>query len=222
MGRGPGQTSAGAARCTRCDRRGSARSSAVDSTRSRAPAGARAAGSEDRTPPGHHLHSGADVIHHQNVGWSPDQARRAVGEQRHNEPKPVAPPPSEGGTRPSCGSSRSIPHDDRSWVGLRPRIGGGKPRAIARIEERAIGSAMWGWKGASVAADRRGSRRRRGLGHGFRHGSSSRGARCPFDRRTWRAAEALRYASSGLSHPRAACAQGRVRSMPDVYEIVYE
>ena len=48
----PGQTSAGAARCTRCDRRGSARSSAVDSTRSRAPAGARAAGSEDRAPRG--------------------------------------------------------------------------------------------------------------------------------------------------------------------------
>ena len=32
MRRGPGQTSTGAARCTRCDRRGSARSSAVDST----------------------------------------------------------------------------------------------------------------------------------------------------------------------------------------------
>ena len=46
MRSGPGQTSAGAARCTRCDRRGSARSSAVDSTfRGRAPAGAQAAGS---------------------------------------------------------------------------------------------------------------------------------------------------------------------------------
>ena len=29
------------------------------------------------------------------------------------------------------------------WSGLRPRTGGGTPRAIARIEVRAIGSAMW-------------------------------------------------------------------------------
>jgi hypothetical protein len=29
------------------------------------------------------------------------------------------------------------------WSVLRPRSGGGTPRAIARIEVRAIGSAMW-------------------------------------------------------------------------------
>ena len=74
---------------------------------------------------------------------SPDQDERAVGEQRLNEPKPVAPRPSDGRRRPSCGSSRSIPHDDRFPAGLRPRTGGGTPRAIARIEVRAIGSAMW-------------------------------------------------------------------------------
>ncbi len=33
--------------------------------------------------------------------------------------------PNEDGTRPSCGSSRRIPRDDRPPVGLRPRPGGG-------------------------------------------------------------------------------------------------
>ncbi len=74
---------------------------------------------------------------------SPDQDERAVGEQRLNEPKPVAPRPTRAEHDLSCGSSRSIPRNDRSPVGLRPRMGGGTPRAIARIEVRAIGSAMW-------------------------------------------------------------------------------
>ena len=52
--------------------------------------------------------------------------------------------PNEGGTRPELriveehSSQRPI-----LWSGLRPRTGGGTPRAIARIEVRAIGSAMW-------------------------------------------------------------------------------
>ena len=74
----------------------------------------------------------------------PDQERRAIGEQRSNEPKPVAPPPTRAEHDQRFGSSRSIPHDDRSPRSVpRPRMGGGTPRAIARIEVRAIGSAMW-------------------------------------------------------------------------------
>ena len=52
--------------------------------------------------------------------------------------------PNEGGPRPELriveehSSQRPI-----LWSGLRPRTGGGTPRAIARIEVRAIGSAMW-------------------------------------------------------------------------------
>ena len=179
---------------------------------------------EDRTPSGHHLHSGADVIRHQNVGQSPDQARRAVGEQRHNEPNPVAPPPlNEGGPRPELriveehSSRRPIPgrtpsthwwrhasrdrthrraRDWQRYVGLERCFSRRGPQGIptpARVESRL-----------------------------YAMGSSSRGARCPFDRRTWRAAEALRYASSGLSHPTPACPQSPLRSMLDVYEIVYD
>lgn len=60
-----------------------------------------------------------------------------------DEPGPVAPRPSEGRRRPDHGPSRSVPRDGRIPAGLRPRLGGGTPRAIARIEKRAIGSAMW-------------------------------------------------------------------------------
>jgi hypothetical protein len=55
--------------------------------------GGRAGRRLHRTPPGHHLHSGVDVIHHPNVRRGPDQERRAASEQRSNEPKPVAPRP---------------------------------------------------------------------------------------------------------------------------------
>ena len=145
MRSGPGQTSAGAARCTRCDRRRSARSSAVDSTwRGRAPAGAQAAGSSAKPLRG--ITSIPARMSSATRTWVrvPTGQDRAVDEQRHNEPKPVAPPSGRGaGHDRDPGSSRSIPRDDRPPVGLRPRPGGGTPRAIARIEERAIGSAMW-------------------------------------------------------------------------------
>ena len=89
---GPRQTKADAASCPqKNDRRGSARSADVrnscDHRRARRPPGF-------IEPSGHHLHSGVDVIHHPNVRRGPDQERRAVGEQRSNEPKPVAPRPS--------------------------------------------------------------------------------------------------------------------------------
>ena len=52
--------------------------------------------------------------------------------------------PNVGGAQPT---SRIVEeHSSRRpilLVGLRPRTGGGTPRAIARIEVRAIGSAMW-------------------------------------------------------------------------------
>ena len=74
---------------------------------------------------------------------SPDQDERAVGEQRLNEPKPVAPRPmrAEHDRVADRRGAFLATTDPRS--GLRPRTGGGTPRAIARIEVRAIGSAMW-------------------------------------------------------------------------------
>jgi hypothetical protein len=69
-------------------------------------------------------------------------------------------------------------------------MGGGTPRAIARIEVRAIGSAMWlvrcccrqrPHRIPAPALD----------DHGDCRGSSCRRARCRFDHRTWRAAEEL-------------------------------
>ena len=43
--------------------------------------GGRAGRRRHRTPSGHHLHSGADVIRRPNVSKSPDQVETAVGEQ---------------------------------------------------------------------------------------------------------------------------------------------
>jgi hypothetical protein len=140
MTSGPGQTKAGAASCP-LDAIGEDRPgpwcAPVVST------GGRAGRRLHRTPSGHHLRSGADVIRRPNVRKSPDQGRDSRRRESPDEPGPVAPRPSEGRRRPDHGPSRSIPRNDRSPAGLRPRMGGGTPRAIARIEVRAIGSAMW-------------------------------------------------------------------------------
>ena len=184
---GPRQTKADAASCPqKNDRRGSARSADVrnscDHRRARRPPGF-------IEPSGHHLHSGVDVIHHPNVRRGPDQERRAVGEQRSNEPKPVAPRPSGRSTTNVADHRGAFLTTTDPLVGLRPRSGGGTPRAIARIEVRAIDSAMWLERcccrqrphriPAPALVEARSSNR----------GSSCRRARCLFDHRTWRAAE---------------------------------
>ena len=144
MRSGPGQTSAGAARCTRCDRRGSARSSAVDSTfRGRVPAGAQAAGSS--TKPLRGITSIPARMSSATRTWKrvPTGQARAVDEQRHNEPKPVVPPPNEGRPRPR---SRIVEeHSSR-----RPILGSDSVHALvatrlarSHARKRAIGSAMW-------------------------------------------------------------------------------
>jgi len=145
MRSGPGQTSAGAARCTRCDRRGSARSSAVDSTwRGRAPAGAQAAGSSAKPLRG--------------ITSIPARMSSATGRGRESRPGRLEPSASNAITnrnrscRPLGEGQATTEIPDRRgafltttdpWVGLRPRPGGGTPRAIARKKVRAIGSAMW-------------------------------------------------------------------------------
>ena len=133
---------------------------------------------------------------------SPDQERRAVGEQRHNEPKPVVPRP----MRAEHDLTLRIVEEHSSqrptlWSGLRPRTGGGTPRAIARIEVRAIGSAMW-----LVRCCCR--RRREGVpapalveSRPARSRELVPGSSCLVDHRTWRAAEGSRYASMAFSHP---------------------
>ena len=63
-------------------------------------------------------------------------------------------------------------------------------------------AAYGGWKGASVASSPEGPLRRCWPGHGISRGSSYRGARYPFDHRTWRAAEAR-----GVRTPVASVAQ---------------
>lgn len=79
--------------------------------------GGRAGRRLHRTPSGHHLHSGADVIRHQNAEREsrPGTTSRRRATPERTETGRAA--PNEGGTRPSCGSSRSIPRNDRSPVG---------------------------------------------------------------------------------------------------------
>ena len=207
MRSGPGQTSAGAARCTRCDRRGSARSSAVDSTfRGRVPADAQAAGSSAKPLRG--ITSIPARMSSATGTWKgvPTGQARAVDEQRHNEPKPVVPPPRRGQATTEIPDRRGAflattdPRSDSVHALVAARLARSHATKSARL------AALCGVvKVLQSPQIRRGSRRRRWPGHGNRRGSSCRGARCPFDHRTWRATEALRYASTGLSRPRAAC-----------------
>jgi len=133
---------------------------------------------------------------------SPDQERRAIGEQRSNEPKPVAPRPKVGGAQPNCGSSRSIPHDDRSSG--RDSVHGLVAARLARSHASKCArlAALCGWKGAAVVRDRTGSRRRRWWNRDHQdRGSSCRRARCLFDHRTWRAAEERSVRNHRLQPP---------------------
>ncbi len=88
-----------------------------------------------------------------------DSRRRAIARTNRNRSRRA---PSEGRRRPDHGPSRSVPRDGRLPAGLRPRMGGGTPRAIARIEVRAIGSAMW----LERCGCRRGPQRISGAGAG--------------------------------------------------------
>ena len=146
MRSGPGQTSAGAARCTRCDRRGSARSSAVDSTfRGRAPADAQAAGSSAKPLRG--ITSIPAQMSSATERGSESRPGRLEPspEQRHNEPKPVVPPSGTRG-RPRPRSRIVEEHSSRrpTPVGLRPRPGGGhasrdRTQESARDWQRYVG-----------------------------------------------------------------------------------
>jgi len=138
---GPRQTKADAASCPLEtigeDRPGPQMCATVVTT------GGRAGRRLHRTPPGHHLHSGVDVIHHPNLRESrPGTTSRQRAALERTETGRAA--PNESGTRPTFRIVEE--HSSRRpilWSGFRPRTGGGTPRAIARIEVRAIGSAMW-------------------------------------------------------------------------------
>ena len=184
MTSGPGQTKAGAASCPLDaigeDRPLSLVRTSCEHRRARRPPAS-------SNPSGHHLRSGADVIRRPNVSKSPDQDETAVGENRPNEPGSVAPRPSEGRRRPDHGPSRSVPRDGRIPAGLRPRMGGGTPRAIARIEVRAIGSAMWLVRCLLSPWTAKGSRRRRWWSRDHQgRGSPCREAPAISDLECWR------------------------------------
>ncbi len=141
MTSGPGQTKAGAASC-RLDAIGEDRPLSLSAQQLRTPAGAQAA---DVIEPLRGITSipARMFIRHPNVRKSPDQERRAVDEQRPNEPKPVAPRPTRAEHDRVADRRGAFLATTAPRSGLRPRMGGGTPRAIARIEVRAIGSAMW-------------------------------------------------------------------------------
>ena len=120
------------------------------------------------------------------------------------------------------GSSRSIPHDDRSPVGLRPRPGGGTPRAIARIER----ARDWQrYVGLLRCFSRRRSAEDPDAGAGLVTATAV-GARAgePAARSTIERGGRLKRSGT---HPLASVARGQRaarlehRSMPDVYVIVY-
>ena len=125
---GPRQTKADAASCPlkkRSARIGPVRGvrNSCDHRRARRPP------ASSNPLPGHHLHSGVDVIRHPNVQRrsrpGTTSRRRATLERTGNRSR-RAQWRAEHDRR--FGSSRSIPHDDRSpRSGLRPRTGGGTP-----------------------------------------------------------------------------------------------
>jgi len=182
----------------RNDRRGSARSVGVrnscDHRRARGPPAS-------SNPPGHHLHSGVDVIHHQKMQRSPDQERRAVGEQTLERTETGRAAPNVGGAQPNCGSSRSIPHDDRS-SGRTPSTHGWRHASRDRTHRSARD-----WQRYVVGKVLLSSETARDPGAGAGgiaikdRGSSCRGARYPSDHRTWRAAEERSVRNHRLQPP---------------------
>jgi hypothetical protein len=116
---------------------------------------------------GHHLHSGADVIRNPN-GRSPDRTSTGRRTRSPNESEPVAPPPTRSGA-PTGGRivRGGVLGNGRLGPAGAPPIRVSDWRAsplIAHREKRDMAASMCGWKGAAVAADRYGSRRRRWVG----------------------------------------------------------
>ena len=195
---GSGQTSAGAARCTRgmrsrMDRPGPAR---VTRPVGRAPAGARAADLRSLTP------SGASPPFRRGCasatsGVGGDSGRGTTSRRRtcvRDRPVPGRAPPGDGQARPGDPIRRGAVLATAGCPGRAFRPCTWVAARLARShasKERAIGS-VWG-VGKVLQSPRTsdGSRRRCWPGHGISRGSSYRGARCPLDHRTWRAADAL-------------------------------
>ena len=173
----------------------SVRSSAVDSTMTSSAGGRACRRLEIVDPvPGHHLRSGADVHPPPVRGEDPGSGRRAIGGRASVTDRCLV------ALRPVMGRHdqviRSVEeHSSRRRVvpgrAFAHTVGGGAPCAIARIEERAIGS-VWGdgkvLQSPQIPEDRDAGA---GLVTARSRGGSYRGARCLSDHRTWRAAEAL-------------------------------
>lgn len=164
--------------------------------------GGRAGRRLHRTPPGHHLHSGVDVIHDQER-----EKRSRPGTTSHRRAN--ARTSRNRSRRAQCGRSTTNVADHRGafltttdpLVGLRPRTGGGTPRAIARIEVRAIGSAMWLERCCCRQRPHRIPAPALVVARSSNRGSSCRRARYPSDHRTWRAAEERSVRNHRLQPP---------------------
>jgi hypothetical protein len=111
--------------------------------------------------------------------------------------------PNVGGAQPNCGSSRSIPHDDRSLMVSTPSTHWWRHASRDRTHRSARD-----WQRYVVGKvllspqTERGSRRRRWWSRDHQdRGSSRRGARCRFDHRTWRVAQELSVRNHRLQPP---------------------
>ena len=186
---GSGQTSAGAARCTRgCDRGdrpGPAR--VARRHKRRAPAGARAAGSIVDPSRGITSVPARMCIRHQQRGWeNSGEERRAVGARVSAADRSWSRSTHDGQARPGHPVRRGAL---LATADVRPSLPPVRPGGGAPCRDRTHRGArdwqrMGGWKGASVADGPGGPRRRCWPGHGISRGSSNRGARCPSDHRS--------------------------------------
>ncbi len=220
---GPGQTSAGAARCTRCDRRGSARSSAVDSTskverrRARRPP-ARVPNPFGASPPFRRGCHPPQVSGRESRPGrlEPSASNATTNRNRSCRPQGEGQATTEIPDRRGAFLATTDPRSDSAHA-----LVAGTPRAIARIERArdwqryVVGKVL---QSPRIPEDPDAGA---GLVTATAVGARAGEPAARSISRTWRATEALRYASTGLSRPRAACARPAARSMPYVYEIVY-
>jgi hypothetical protein len=137
----------------------------------------------------------------ENVRRGPDPERRAVGEQTLERTETGRAAPNVGGAQPNCGSSRSIPHDDRS-SGRTPSTDWWRHASRDRTHRSARD-----WQRYVVGKVLLSSETARDPGAGAGgiaikdRGNSCRRARCLFDHRTWRAAEERSVRNHRLQPP---------------------
>ncbi len=156
-----------------------------------------------------------------NLRENPDQERRAVDEQRPNEPKLVAPRPmrAEHGRvadRRGAFLATTDPGRTPSTYGWRHASRDRTHRSARDWQRYVVGKVLLSPRTAwdpdagagSITASAAGTR------------AGELATRSAIERGGW--LKSSRYATIASSHPQRRCARGEAWSIPSVYEIVYE